>query len=202
MLYNFSECLDNIHPVSVNRNCFFSQYIWFNKHFLYKGTCLNLKSFIESEFLFVTDLFNEQGEFVSGKYVIEKLTNKSNWLCEWKIMKHVFKKFESVFDCSEAVYNNTTVNNIFQIGGQNVSVDRITSSLLYKILLNKNVIKSNAKKIWSNEFNFTYETQFFKNIFIKKVQNQELPKLAEFSYKILNNILPTNEMVIKWNKTV
>ena len=64
------------------------------------------------------------------------------------------------------------------------------------------MIKSNAKKIWSNEFNFTYETQFFKNIFIKKVQNQELPKLAEFSYKILNNILPTNETVNKWNKTV
>ena len=55
-------------------------------------------------------------------------------------------KFESIFDCSEAVYNNTTVNNIFQIGGQNVSVDRITNSLLYKILVNKNVIKSNAKK--------------------------------------------------------
>ena len=202
MLYNFSECLDNAHPVSVNRNCFFSQYIWFNKHFLYKGTCLNLKSWIESGFIFVKDLFNGQGKFVSGKYVMEKLTNKSNWLCEWKIMKHVFNKFESVFDCSEAVYNNTTVNNIFQIGGQNVSVDRITNSLLYKILVNKNVIKSNAKKIWSNEFNFTYETQFFKNIFIKKVQNQELPKLAEFSYKILNNILPTNETVNKWNKTV
>ena len=161
MLYNFSECLDTVHPVSVNRNCFFSQYIWFNKHFLYKGTCLNLKSWIESVLIFVKGLFNEQGKFVSEKYVMEKLRNKLNWIYEWKIMKHIFKKFASIFDCSEAVYNNTTVNNIFQIGGQNAYVDRITNSLLYKRLVKKNVIMSNAKKIWSNEFNFTYETQFF-----------------------------------------
>ena len=30
-------------------------------------------------------------------------------------MKRVFKTFESIFDCSEAVYNNTTVIIFFKV---------------------------------------------------------------------------------------
>ena len=51
-------------------------------------------------------------------------------------LKYVFKNFESIFDCSEAVYYSS-VTNIFQIGGQSVSIDRITNSLLNKRLIKK-----------------------------------------------------------------
>ena len=51
-------------------------------------------------------------------------------------LKYVFKNFESIFDCSEAVYDSS-VTNIFQIGGQSVSIDRITNSLLNKRLIKK-----------------------------------------------------------------
>ena len=50
-------------------------------------------------------------DFIPGKCIISH------------IYMYVFENFESVFDCSEAVYDGS-VANIFGIGGQSVSINR------------------------------------------------------------------------------
>ena len=54
-----------------------------NEYFKSKNKCLFLKNWLNSGFIHVKDLFDENGNFITEEILQEKLNNKHNWICEF-----------------------------------------------------------------------------------------------------------------------
>ena len=50
---------------------FFSHIIWANEHFRYKSNTLFLKHWVKNGFMYVKDLFIDDGTFVNEQYVFQ-----------------------------------------------------------------------------------------------------------------------------------
>ena len=92
-LHNLSTC------------SFFQQPIWMNRYFKYRDKTVYSSSWIKSNILYVKDLFTEHGsktlEEIGGL-----LRQNQNLLCEYNIVRNVFKRFENMFNFSMCPYVN------------------------------------------------------------------------------------------------
>ena len=97
--YNMCETIKPINQM--NNFEIFSQSIWGNELFKTKENCLFFKNWIDSGFLLVKDLFDNDGTFISTEKVLNKLKNKSNWITEFFVLKNVnHKKVTKIGDPS------------------------------------------------------------------------------------------------------
>ena len=58
------------------------------------------------------------------------------------------------------------------------------------------------ESVYANEFNFDIEHEIWSNIFKQKVVNICIPKLSEFIFKIVHNILPCGNCLNKWKPEI
>ena len=71
----------------MNSYDFLSSTIWGNELFKFKNKCLFFKHWIDSNIVYVRDLFNRNGNMHAYEYVLNKLTNTRNWLIEYSMIK-------------------------------------------------------------------------------------------------------------------
>ena len=79
----FNETKEN---KSISQQC--SQNIWRNNRFTYKNETLCFTNWIRSGILKIEELFH--GMKFKDITDFSNLQNKNNWLCEYKILAHVF----------------------------------------------------------------------------------------------------------------
>lgn len=79
---------------------FLLQPIWSNKIFNFKGKTICFENWIKSGILYVKDIFEENGTLKSSSDIFGTLRKRTNWLCEYKIIKQIFTKFELKYDFS------------------------------------------------------------------------------------------------------
>ena len=72
------------------------QTIWGNEYFKQKDKTLYFKSWIKSGYILVKDLFQENGDWIEGKHLLESLDNTSNWMVEYMTLKKVLENFEKI----------------------------------------------------------------------------------------------------------
>ena len=88
---------------SLSESTFYQQTIWNNKYFTHKGKTLCFPNWIKSNILYVCDLFDDNG-FKNIERFRDRLQRKSNWLCEYRILYHVFKNIIKKFNCEMSKY--------------------------------------------------------------------------------------------------
>ena len=121
------------------------QPIWNNCNFQYKGNTLFFKNWVTCGVLHVKNLFNENGNFKTLKEYTN-IENKSNWLCEYKILSSVFKPLCRKYDFSNSQFVNIHYRDNFLLSAVVIQVSLtkdvifFTKSLSVKNLLN-HVIK-------------------------------------------------------------
>ncbi len=82
-----------------------------------------------------------------------------------------------------------------------VEINGCRSKVLYEILISKIVSRGNMESVFSKLFNFECR-EIWKHIYNQKLNSLHIPKLLEFNYKILHNILPTGYILNKWKSDV
>ena len=188
--------------MNMNTIGFLSQQIWYNKLFTYNYQCLDFPNWLDANILYVKDLYDENGMFVTEKYIIDFLKNKTNWICEYKVMKKVFKDYNDLFECVRAKYINPKLLCTFSIDGKKLDINIINTKILYKSFVKKHFVPSSCEKKWSDTFNFEFSKGLFESIYLKKIKKEPIVKVAEFNYKLLQNLLVSNDCVNKWNKSI
>ena len=108
---------------------FLVQPLWSNTNFKFKGKR------VKSGLLYVKDIFNENGLLKSSEQIIYILNKKSNWICEYKIIQQVFKKYERLFDYSKIPY----------IALQPLSIDMQYSTKIFYSELVKTKFQTHSK---------------------------------------------------------
>ena len=61
--------------------------------FLYKGQSLFFKTWINSGILYLKDIIGDDGKLIDIKDFSNILENKSNWLCEYGIIRYTLQPF-------------------------------------------------------------------------------------------------------------
>ena len=97
---------------NISADVILQQPIWNNCNFLYKGNTLFFfflfffLNWISSGVLYVKDLLDKGGNLKQLSDFSNCIRNKSNWLCEFKIISDVFKRLCKKYDFSNCNFIN------------------------------------------------------------------------------------------------
>ena len=165
----------------------YSQIIWGNKNLMIDSKCLYSKSFIDSGFIYVYDILDANGKFKNNIY--DNLINKHDYLRTIHMIQVALKPYKKERFCSEEVY---------QIKRNVSATFKMSCKHIYKGILKKKCKKSKAITKWSN---FFHDEIIWSHVYANKLSKQYEPKLLDFNFKLLNNLLPTKSNLVKWKKT-
>ena len=99
-----------------------------------------LKNWLNSGFIHVKDLFDENGNFITEEILQEKLNNKHNWISEFFMVKNVvYKNIRKHFDTLICPYiQYSCIRNIsFYTASSRIDPRQLATKEWYKILVEK-----------------------------------------------------------------
>ena len=171
--------------------------IWGNKFIQAKGKTLFFKSWKESNINFIDDIINNGGLFKSGEEIYRKLNNKTNWLIEYKtILKSIPKAWKEKLQTCNA---NDKVKKEFKpyinLSNRPIYDLPFKAREYYSILINKIRKRSFIENYWSNLFP---DRPIWTKIYETRIKNQKIKKIADFHFKLLHQVLPSQEKLHRW----
>ena len=92
-------------------------------------------NWVNSNILYVKDLFNEFGNLRSIDDFALMLLNKTNCLCEYMILKKSFNPLPKKFECRKGQYVNIRHNELFLFSIRLENIRIIKSNLYYEIFV-------------------------------------------------------------------
>ena len=203
----YMECVTSFNMCKGRNKCidvhdFLTQPIWCNNQFFINKHTICFMNWIKSGFLFVKDLYDENGTFVSGQYVFQRLKSKSNWICEYRLVKKAIERIGHNYNDKYYAPFEHVNNNHLLIHGKlksYVILDQ-RSKFFYELLMEKKCVRPYMEKWWVKHFSKDIDMYKWENIYINRVQGLPDSKLKDFMYKLLHNLLPCRETLFKWKK--
>ena len=83
-----------------------------------------------------------------------------------------------------------------------VDLKTARSAVFYNILVQKTKTRHYMEKRWSIKFETNYLKYDWINIYHRKIKNIHCDKIAEFNYKLLQNLVITGYTLSKWKKNI
>ena len=85
----------------LNTDVILQQIIWNNTYFTARGKPLLFDNWLKSYIKYVKDLYDDEGNFYDIMHFSDIIINKSNWLCEYKVLRNTFGPLTTRFDCAK-----------------------------------------------------------------------------------------------------
>jgi len=196
---SFNKCkhtcqLKNVHE-------FLTQPIWFNNLFRNKGTSMCYMNWVISGFVWIKDLYDKDGIFLSSDEFFKRVKNKSNWMSEYVTVKRAVEKIGCKF--------NNKYYALFENVDQKVTIESRTkvyeicyekSKFFYDLLLDKKYVRSYMEKSWAKHFDREISIPKWEQIYVRRVNKIPGRKLSEFMYKLLHNLILCRKTLFKWKR--
>lgn len=169
---------------------FLEMNIWGNRHILYENHVRNrstiyFKSLCDSEILKIKDIRFHEGK-VDENYLYGKVRNKCNILQEITVLRRALKPFKHLLLNHEPddQDGNREIRN---------SVPS-KSKCYYQSLVEQKCEKPKHSLLTANQI----IVNSMQKMHTDRTKKMFDPKIAEFNYKVLNNILPCNKNLKVW----
>ena len=176
----YGYCKANItQPISTKSELYTSS-LWGNKLFTVNGHCLFSKTFIASGILQVKDVIDVNGYIKQNIYNI--LVNKKHYFRTMSLLIQALKPYKNLRYSTGTI----TIN-------RNESMIDLKCKHFYTQIVQQKVLNSKQFKRWKDLDN---ECDLYKN----KCSYQFEVKIAEFNYKLIQNLLPTADNLFRWKK--
>ena len=200
----FNMCKTIKPALKLNNIELFSQIIWGNEYFKMNDQYLFYKNWLESGFIYVKDLFDNKGSWLTESAILCKLKNKTNWIAEWTLIKKVVGKQTKKFDSTICPYiqNSIFKQTRFFANDKFYDYNMITAKDSYQIFIQKKFKKPYTQNMWHRMLNCNITKDQWKTIYAVNMKLITNKKFCEFKYKILMNILPCGQKISKWNRNV
>ena len=108
----------------MNKNEISQDPIWNNTLFLFKGQPIYFENWV-NDIKYVKDLFTENG-FKNIQEVSREICTNTNVLCEYKIIKTVFRYTREIIDGQESKFINIKNKRYFNFHGKYCTIDKQT----------------------------------------------------------------------------
>ena len=90
---------------------FLSQVLWGNHNFNFQNKCLSFQNRIDWVVIYIEDVFESEGMFLSEISVFSQLSDTRNWIRKYKLVKKVLKTYVKTLNTSLAKYVN--IKNLY-----------------------------------------------------------------------------------------
>ena len=172
--------------------------LWGSEYFKIKTTCLYLKNFVEKNIMYVKDIVKPNGCFMLDNEIYDMCNNKQNAVRDMYILKnYVIKRFKYI-NVQNAPFTKIRHMTCIVFKNKLIQLNECTSKSFYKMLVTSKYSKGNMESVYAKDFNFENTSSLWKNIYQQKLNEMKMPKLKEFNYKILHNIIPCGMVLSKW----
>ena len=116
-------------------------------------------------------------------------------------MKTIFNKFSKTYECEKAKYINIRHSTTVLLkGNRYTQINKIKSSVFYKIFIEKKFLRPITENYWSELFDTP--RYLWASIYHVKISKMSDKHIAEFNYKLFHRLLNNNLSVSKWNPNV
>ena len=177
---------------------------WCNEKFTHKGRALLFRSWCKSGILWVKDLFQNNGNFLSEQELCNRLKNKANWIAEYSMIKRVVlsNSLCTISNMCLSQYVNIFPSQILLIVNNTKHVVREQKCrFFYELLLNIKGERSYMERVWEHEFKTPFTYTQWRNLYLIRVH--KLPnKLSDFMYKMIHNLILCRKTLKKWKRVV
>ncbi len=194
------ECKSFIDDKIINTSELLSQPNWLNIRFKFNGKPIFITNWAKSNILYVKDLFDPGGDFISEQYTLNILINKHNWIPEYYKIRKIMKKLKQTHDTGMSQFINIKNKWTIVVKSQIHSLKTQRSKFFYEIMVAKKFEKNYMQRKWELDFNI--ESTRWKHIYKDRIWDVKDKKLAEYHYKLISNILCTKSVISKWNKNM
>ena len=178
----------------------FNQPLWGNDHIYVseKNKCklLFFKNWMNVNIFYVGNLKFSNG-ILDEEYVHHMVKNKANILIEIGKLKKALKPYREFLGNYEPVLH-LNVPYMIVNGKAQYSFNSCKSKLFYKKLVRQKAEIPLYENMWKNMF--SVEDHVLRKAYYNKVFILVDKKIAEFNFKVLQNILPCNSNLVKWRK--
>lgn len=175
------------------------QIIWGNKYIQTKGKTIFYKNWHKSNINFIDDLLDKTGNFKTGQEIFSSLErfSRANWLIEyntiiksiptfWKDkLKNTNMGIKVKKDLKPSLFNGNKY--IFELPSK--------AKGFYEILIRRTRERSYIEKFWDKIFP---NKPLWTEIWNSRVKAQTNKQLADFHFKLIHKILPSQENLYKW----
>ena len=183
---------------------FLSSQIWGNDLFKFQNRCIFFKSWVSSNIVYVKDVFDASGKFISEVDLISRIKDTRNWMTEYATVKKVILSKSNIFKTEKSRYINmpSSTKLLFCNGKRLVDLITENNSMFYEILVNKKSTRHYMERVWENKFNKSYSTTQWKSIYNRKIKLVPCVKLKEFNYKLIHNLIYSGYILNKWKPSI
>ena len=198
----FNKAKD-IKPLELlNKHELLQEMLFGNENFKQDDKCLYFRNWLRSGIYRVKHLVSEDGHRLTDEQLYNKIITKQNVLGEMFMMKKILSKHLKSCDLKLACYINEKKElRILHRNKHYVIMDN-NSKFFYNIIKDTVCERNYMEFTWSTLFGFSNSTDIWNSIYRQKVTDCYIKKLAEFSFKILHNILPCGQSLSKWEKDI
>ena len=174
-----------------------SQHIWGNRFIQSKGKTLFFKAWKDSNINFIDDLLDKNGNFLSGTKILDKLKVKTNWIAEYKTLLRSIPLIwkEKLSTANMEVKVKKQLQPFLQNEGKISYHLPLKAKDYYNILTKKIKKRTHNENYWNNIFP---DHPIWEKVYIARIKQQPIKKLADFNYKLIHRILPNQENLCYW----
>ena len=200
----YKECLDawsvlNQSAVS-SYDDVVQQAIWNNKDITVEQRSIFKKDLFSKGIITIGDLLSDDGIFLKGVKVLNANLSPIEYFSLMSIVDAIPREWRQMIRqntqhvppyISDTIYLN--------LDNSEISLSKVSSKLLYKVFKNRKQVPPTAQKKFEEKFPyFSFNwNDIYSLPFIVTIET----KIREFQYKILNNIVFTNEKMFKFKMT-
>lgn len=129
------------------------------------------------------------------------LALKRNWLCEYNMMKYCLRNICTEYDMSKTKYVNKSQHRIYFYKNHFVKPTEYKCSFFYGILRDKKFETPNHQSFIARNFHIQSKSSW-SLIYTQKISKMYDRKVAEFNFKLFNNLLANRYLLSKWNSDI
>ena len=111
----------------------------------------------------------------------------TNVLCEYKIIKTVFRYTREIIEGQESKFINIKNKRYFNFHGKYCTIDNQTCKFFYEIFVKKSFVTPKHQRFYQLEFNIGKD--MWKHIYHKNIKVAIDRNITEFNYKLMHNLL-------------
>ena len=174
------------------------QIIWGNKFIKFGNKCLFFKNWVKSGLIFINDIIDKKGN-LTETFILEKLENKCNWISEFHILKmSIPKEWFSILSKENSIYSKVNICTT-KIRWRNnlLNAEELNNKMFYNVLVQDKQTAPIGINVWTRFLELEQNPSMdkvYRFIFYTLQEN----KLKVFRWKLLQFIIPTKTLLLKW----
>ena len=178
--------------------------IWGNRYLKFKNKTLFSINWMHDGINFIKDIFNPNGK-LNYNILFEKIKDKSDYFKVASMICKALSNFKCIFVEDNIInqvveeYADLTAKPIYMIKDTKVNIEGKRSSFFYLNIIKQKAEKPYQQGMWERKFE-NRQINWYR-VFMSKIIKMQDKKIAEYNYKLIMNILVSEDKLYKWKKS-